>query len=234
MDTTYSDYKIDIAFVVDMSCCTDDFKRMLKGCVGGIKKLFAEEFAKKDRRVGQMRIRFISFGDYETELDGALIQTDYFYADDTASLFKAIDGLECKEREKCKNTENALEALYAAIVSDWVEIKPKERGRHIIILLTDSYPLRLLERKECAGYPPEDEIPPDIMELQCVWDDDSGYLKLSPKSKRLVVFAPSGDDGAGHKWDDVLAWAQTVYIEVERGNRLAEADLLTELEQMFM
>ena len=215
-------YKIDIAFVIDATGSMHDLMANVKSHALTMGDEIVKALEDAGKNVEQLRMRVIDFADYATEGDEALRQTDFFVMPAQKGDFdNAINKIDYEYRGG-DIPENALEALYAAMISDWVKLTPRvDKGRHIIVLMTDAYPLHLMERKGSMGYP-EDELPPDVAELQNVWNADEQDSKLSKNNKRLLLFAPEGDDGYGHSWNDVQAWENTVFTAVDPAKGLED------------
>lgn len=210
-------YKFDIAFVIDatgsMSPIIDEVKRY----VLRFGEMLTREYENNGLPVDKVRVRVIDFADYATEMDEAVRQTEFFSLPEDGQKFAdAVNKIDWEYRGG-DIPENALEALYVAMKSDWTAIKPVERGRHIIVLISDAPPLELQEREGCIGYDAS-EFPKDIEELHRLWDECDG-LSLSARNKRLVLFVPDEDDGEGHSWNNVSDWNQTFvhYINPSRG-----------------
>ena len=225
-------YKVDIAFVIDATGSMGPIMDKMKAKALTLGDEIKDALKAANKEVSEMRLRVIDFGDYATEGDAAVRQTDFFkIPEERADFEEAVKNIQYEYRGG-DDPENALEALFIAMDSDWVKIKPGvEKGRHIIVLMTDAYPLNLQERDGCADYP-SDDFPSDVNELQAIWDErggsqsaDTKTTKLGYANRRLVLFAPEGKDGAGHSWDAVSAWENTTMTPVSSDNGLEGIDL---------
>lgn len=220
-------YKLDIAFVIDATGSMGPIMAQVKEQARSLGDKICDALEKDGKHVAQLRMRVIDFGDFGTEGDEAIHQTEFFTMPDGKAQFqKAIDDIVFDGRGG-DDPENALEALYVAMNSDWVELNSDAgmKGRHIIVLMTDAYPLNLQERAGSYGYP--DDLPNDINMLEGVWSAGAqdAMTQLSPRNKRLLLFAPSGADRNGHTWEAVSSWENTTMTIVNREKGLADLPL---------
>lgn len=227
-------YKLDIVFVIDATGSMDPIMKEVKARALTMGEEIKTEMAKASRPISEMRLRVIDFGDYATEADEAIRQTDFFSMPADKQKFEdAVQGIDYEGRGG-DAPENALEALYVAMMSDWTKIGLLEKGRHIIVLMTDAYPLHLQERKECVGYP-ADDFPPDLETLQKIWiekDYDENNrpnpdktTQLSASGKRLLIFAPDGKDALNHSWQPLTGWEQSTFTAVDPTRGLLDMPL---------
>lgn len=224
-------YKIDIAFVIDATGSMTPIMDQVRARALTLGDEIRDALEAANKPVGEMRIRLIDYADYASEGDDAIHQTDFFNMPADKALFEqAVKGIVIDNRGG-DAPENGLEGLFVAMNSDWTKIKPGEKGRHIIVLITDAYPLNLHEREGCIGYP-SDEIPADVAELESIWEEGSDGMQggakstlLSYPNERLVIYAPAGADAAGHSWDAVSTWTKTVMKEVDAATGLVEIKL---------
>lgn len=197
------DYKVDIVFVIDATGSMGPIMEQVKMQALSLGDKITSLLAENNRPVEQLRMRIIDFADFAYEGDDAIHQTDFFpMPGGRADFEKAVRDIEY-ERRGGDIPENALEALFIAMSSEWTPIARDEKGRHIIVLMTDALPLHLRERAGLAGYVAED-YPADVAALQAIWDanDQDATTDLSPRNKRLILFVPEGTDAAGHSWDN--------------------------------
>lgn len=220
---------IDIVFVIDAAV---PFINSLKYGINDFLEKVDKEYKASDKPLKNIRVRVVGFSDYAADGDEALFMSDMFsMPSEFYALFGEIDMLtDMKERSKrvAGTPANGLEALYAAMLSDW-KVNPEYGrfgNRQLIILLTDAYPLELMERKGITGYP-ADELPPDIATLTEIWDDADdadGPTKLT-NGRRLLLCAPEGSDEQGHTWSKVSSWSYNAVIAVEPSKGLADLDM---------
>lgn len=215
------DYKIDIAFVIDATGSMGPIMASVKASALSLGDQIVKALSDAKKPVEQLRMRVIDFADYATEADDAIHQTDFYTMPaDKQKFTDAINNIQY-DRRGGDIPENALEALFIAMNSDWVPLAKGEKGRHIIIMMTDAYPLKLHERDGSMGYV-ADDFPSNVQELQNIWDaagSQDATTSLSRKNRRLILFVPDGDDGAGHGWGDVLGWdyAATKIVDPAKG-----------------
>ena len=219
-------YKIDIALVFNSTKSMEPYIERLKK---DIRKMSAEvryTFEKEGRTVESLRIKVIDFGDYGVDGSDAIRQTRFFDTEtETDQLADAVNNIKYRGCGGVPN--NGLEALYEAMTSDWIELKPN--GRHIIVLVTDVPPLNLGERSGYAGY---DKVgyPENIEELGKIWnrkDGDMPELKLRPFAKRLFLFEPKCVID-GRSWDEVTKWRKVCSMPLRKG-KLIDASIMDRL-----
>ncbi len=219
-------YKIDIALVFNSTKSMEPYIERLKK---DIRKMPAEvryTFEKEGRTVESLRIKVIDFGDYGVDGSDAIRQTRFFDTEtETDQLADAVNNIKYRGCGGVPN--NGLEALYEAMTSDWIELKPN--GRHIIVLVTDVPPLNLGERAGYAGY---DKVgyPENIEELGKIWnrkDGDMPELKLRPFAKRLFLFE-SKCVIDGRSWDEVTKWRKVCSMPLRKG-KLIDASIMDRL-----
>ncbi len=219
-------YKMDIVFVIDATGSMTPIMQQAKENALTLGDKICEGMKNAGKPVDELRLKVIDFADFASEGDEAIRSTDFYTMPAEKEKFeKAINEINI-DRRGGDIPENALEALYAAMNSDWVKIGAGENGRHVIVLITDAVPLNLRERDGCVGYQ-SDEYPSDIEELSQIWNADaqSSTTRLSPSKKRLVLYAPAGTDAAGHTWDTVRSWEWTTSTEVDAAAGLEGIDM---------
>lgn len=119
-------YKIDIALVFNSTKSMEPYIERLKK---DIRKMPAEvryTFEKEGRTVESLRIKVIDFGDYGVDGSDAIRQTRFFDTEtETDQLADAVNNIKYRGCGGVPN--NGLEALYEAMTSDWIELKPNGR-----------------------------------------------------------------------------------------------------------
>lgn len=219
-------YKLDIVFVIDATGSMTPIMNQVKANALTLGDRICDEMKAANKPVDELRLRVIDFADFASEGDEAIRLSDFYkMPEEKAAFEKRVNDIDIDMRGG-DIPENGLEALFAAINSDWVKIGAGEKGRHIIVLMTDAVPLNLQERAGCVGYNAE-EYPSNIEELTEIWNADaqSTTTKLSPSKKRLIVYAPAGKDAQGHTWDDVTSWEWVTGATVDPSTGLEGIDL---------
>lgn len=219
-------YKMDIVFVIDATGSMTPIMNEVKANALSLGDKISQALEAAKKPVDELRLRVIDFADFASEGEDAIRLSDFYTMPTQKAEFEArVNNIDIDMRGG-DIPENALEALFAAINSDWVKIGAGEKGRHIIVLMTDAVPLNLQERAGCIGYQ-ADEYPTNIEELAEIWgaDAQSSITKLSPLNRRLVLFVPDGNDAAGHSWDAVKSWDWTSSKTVDSAKGLGELDL---------
>lgn len=213
------DYTVDMVFCIDSTGSMEDVTGSQKKIINMVKENaihfyndFHRVMGEKGKIVRQLRVRIVSFRDYNADGEYAMMVTDFFQLPQQATEF-----------EECINSihadgggdipEDGLEALAYAIKSRWTTDGAKKR--QIIVVWTDADAHELGFGRRSAYYP--NGMPADLGELSDWWDDPS---LMRQSEKRLVLFAP--DEG---KWKYIADnWNQTWHIPSVAGNGLAEQD----------
>ena len=232
MEKKYNWYYIDIVFVIDTTESMALKKEQVKKLVLSFDGVLKSEMQEHGMPMERLRTRVIEFGDYASSGLNTVRSTDFFVMNNDRQKFEdAVNGI--KFNIPCGSASNALEALYTAMGSDWSAVENPNKGRHIIVLISDKYPLHLHERADCIGYP--EDIFANLEEMEnewSVWKLDESKFKLSPHKKRLIMFVPDGQDTAKHTWENVMNWVHTVTWVLSPENGLPDTptiDILNEI-----
>lgn len=221
-------YKVDIAFVIDATGSMGPIMDQVKERALTLGDEIKEKMEAAGKNIGALRMRVIDFADFASESIEAIRASEFYTMPEERAQFEnQVKGIQYEDRGG-DIPENALEALWVAMKSDWVDLPGLTAGRHIIVLITDAPPLNLGERNGCMGYVAED-YPENIQEMEEIWNEQAtqggGHTKLNPKKKRLLLFAPEGGDGAGHDWNAVSGWENTTYTPVDAASGLRDMPL---------
>ena len=162
-------------------------------CIKSVKdnaKRFYADFAKQMTDMGSeidlMRIKVIVFRDYKSDGNNSMVESPFFELPNEDADFAAyLD--EIRATGGCNEDANGLEALYLAMKSDFTT-GPKDR--QVIVLFADTTAIPLGKRGNCAGYPKN--MVDDNGLLETWMCTQSHTTKLRERSKRLVMFAPTG------------------------------------------
>lgn len=224
-----TDYSIDICFVIDSTGSMGPIINQVKANALQLHNEIKAGMDGANKRVNPLRIRVIDFADFATEFDDALHASAFFELPGQEDAFKScVDSIDIGESIGGKGgdiPENALEALWLAMNSDWCAIPAGKKGRHIIVLITDAPPLALRERSGSVGYY-DDDYPENIQKMGEVWAEEDAAqggnksTKLSKRNKRLILFAPDNNG-----WDDVIGWEDVLYTPVDAGTGLIEFNM---------
>lgn len=182
---------VDVVFCIDgtgsMGPCINKVK-------DNAKRLYADIVSKltdEGTTIESLRLKVITFRDYKDDGDNAMVESSFFEMPDDQSSFDAFLNDKVIATGGGDYPENGLEALYYAMMSDWVE-GPKDR--QVIVMFTDNDALALHERASCPNYP-VDVMPKDITGLVDIWagiNKQETGCKLGDRLKRLIIFAPDG------------------------------------------
>lgn len=214
-------YKIDITFVIDATGSMEPIMSQVKQKALVMHEDIINGLRAANKEVSELRIRVVDFADFASEGDDAIHQSNFFSLPAQKAEFERVVQNIQYENLGGDVPENGLEALYIAMNSDWVSLGGGQKGRHIIVVITDAPPLHLQERAGSIGYE-ADEYPADIAELESIWSERDGQdkmTKLSYRNKRLILFVPEGEV-AGHSWADVEGWEYTTTQHIEPGTGL--------------
>ena len=198
------------SYAVDVVMCIDGTGSMMD-MIGKVKtraKAFYSDYLKamdkggKQVRDNHFRVKVIVFRDYK-ETDAPAMQESPFFELTTPegqeSYARFVDGIEATGGGD--DPENALEAIFQAIKSDWSREGGRFR-RHIILLFTDApaLPLQEPERVGATEYPAD---APDSLEkligilVKGDGSQSASYGSYACKNGRLIVYAP---EGCGWEW----------------------------------
>lgn len=228
------DYHVDVVFVIDATGGMAPNVPFVQSFVHRFFSFLQKEMKEAGKPITGLRARIVDFADYAFEDEDTIHQTRFFNFPDEIHHFQEAFRQIKYENRGGDEPENGLEALYYAMNSDWYQCAPGERGRHIVVLISDAYPLRLRERDVCFGYPAE-EIPQDFSVLEEMWDNpQEARLKLTKRYKRLVLIVPEGRDGEGRSWEDVMDWPDTVMADFKFLINMSDDMLYTIVREMII
>jgi len=178
---------VDIVFCIDgtgsMSPIMDDIKRNAVRFYTEV----AEECYAHNANITALRVRIITFRDYECDGEKAMEESSFFELPDDDDLFGSyLNGIVPDGGGDAP--ENGLEALHYAFRSDFVT---GAKDRQVIVLITDADALPLLARRGRGCYP-EDMSDEDKLINTWAGAVQEPGVKLVARAKRLVMFAPAG------------------------------------------
>ncbi|MBR1747936.1 MAG: VWA domain-containing protein [Clostridia bacterium] len=206
--------KIDIVMCIDstssMGPCIDNVRTHAKRFYKDVVDKMENEY---DSEVTELRVQVVTFRDLECDVD-AITKSEFFELPTDERLFERyLDGITPRGGGDYK--ESGLEALYTAMTTDW-----RARGsddRQVILLFTDADAIDFGEKSNRPGY-------------ETICDSDLFYKtwlcmlgngnKLSPRTKRLIMFAP---DSGVYK-DLVKTIDRSQLSAVQPQNGMADVD----------
>ena len=229
-----TDYIIDICFVIDSTGSMNPIIDTVKQNALQMRDEIVAGMDAANKHVNPLRVRVVDFADFATEFDDALHASVFFELPAQEDAFKAcVDAIDIGEAIGGKGgdiPENALEALWLAMRSEWAPIPAGKKGRHIIVLFTDAPPLALRERSGCVGYY-DDDYPENIQKMAEAWNESDSVqgkqCKLSCKNKRLILFAPENNG-----WDEIISWEDVLYTPVDAGTGLDNISMSDIVEEI--
>jgi hypothetical protein len=203
--------KIDLVFVIDgtgsMTPCID----MVKNAAKTFYKKFEEQMIDMGSTIDLLRVKLIVFRDYECDAFPMEESPFYELPLDLTDFERALSNIEAIGGGDAK--ENGLEALHFAFNSDFIARGLKDR--EVIVLFTDTDALELKERAESKNYP-KDMV--DEKGLIIEWVAPGQMLKINPKGKRLVMYAPNNST---YK-ELAKKLPSSVFVPVELSSGMAE------------
>ena len=215
-------YRVDLVMCIDGTGSMRDRIEKTKTDVMNFYALFLDMMARQDKYLldDALRVKVIVFRDYKED-DYPAMEESPFYSivkpEENEMFQKYVSGISADGGGDA--AENAFEAIYFALKSDWVRRGGRYR-RHAIILFTDAgaLPLQDPDRKNKPGYPID--APESFDDLGELFEYGNQELSFSPKNGRLIVFAPK-DCG----WEKINTWERTYHIKVENGGGCKEVEL---------
>ncbi len=219
---------VDIVFVIDATGSMRQLMEKIKQTAIALPKALTEAVKGAGKNMRRIRIKVIDFADFKSEGKDTIHESDFYNANtQIVQIINEFDSIKMVKddgegRGGDEIPENALEAIWLAMNSDFVEQRPDEDLRQIIMVFTDASPLRLQERAGCSGYS-RYNFPKKMDEMRRLWgkyygdelhlrseeseEEEQRNLdaKLRPGCARMLLYAPLGDI-AGHSWDYVSSW----------------------------
>lgn len=165
-----------------MSPCFDNVKNNARRFYAD----FASSMTDMGSEIDMMRIKLITFRDYKSDGQRAMVESRFFELPEEESEFASY--LDTQQASGgCNEDANGLEALCYAMRSDFVT---GSNDRQVIVLFADTDAIPLMARAQIAGYPSGMVDDKGLLELwMCMQSQPS---KLRERCKRMVLFAPEG------------------------------------------
>ncbi len=218
MENSYPrEYSIDVVFCIDatmsMSWILEKVRENALSFHGDLVRMME----RKNKRVGNFRVRVVAFRDYLCDGEDAMMETEFFelprQSGEFAQCIRSI-----QPGGGGDDPEDALEALACAIRSDWYET-PSVFKRQIIVLWTDAAPHSLGHGSSAPNYP--ENMPATMEELSAWWGSrevPSPYM--SNRAHRLILCSP--DNGT---WNHIADnWEYVIHMPSRDGEGMQEFD----------
>lgn len=199
----------DIVFCIGISSSMENFLPKIKHAICTFyDSIYQNKGNPKYRFPDQLRIKIIGFGSTEQSPESILLESEFFLIPQQLETLSAfLNNIATTGNEGVK--DNALNALTAAMRSDWCQIKDAaiERARHVIVVISDkvALPIEELIRNESLTHNLGSKPPQSYEELYLAWSNQiDGHPHLRPYTmdhlaQRLVCFVPEN----GYPWCDI-------------------------------
>ena len=215
-------YNVDIVMCID---CTGSMGDLLDTVKNNALKFYPDLRARcedKGKEISELRIRTITFRDFECEGNAAIADTGFLNIPSEEDDFKKF----VSELRPVGGEEygNGLEALAMAINSNWTT--GGDKRRHVVVVWSNSSTHPLGVGKSNPIYPPK--MPTDFEELTDWWEDNK-FGNMSMSTKRLVIFAPNTS-----AWTEIgMNWINTIHYPSKAGVGIKDEDYETILSIFF-
>lgn len=197
------DYSVDLVLCIDSTGSMRPVIEMVKRNALNLYADIQEKLRQKNKQIDKLRVRVISFKDYLTDGDKAMMVSDFFMLPQEADLLSACVN-DITAEGGGDPPEDGLEALAYAMKSAWTRHGMKKR--HIIVVWSDSSTHDIGFGKESTYYPKG--MPADFSELSLWWDDPQMGGVMDANAKRLIIFAPDKPS-----WNKISAsWDQVIHV----------------------
>ena len=227
---------IDIVFVVDATGSMSPLMDKIKQTAISLPKFLTEAVKQAGKNMRRIRIKVIDFADFKSEGKDTIHESEFYDAStQIVEIINEFDSIKTTRADGLGRggddiPENALEAIWLAMNSNFSFARPDEEIRQIIMVFTDASPCKLQERAGCAGYS-RYNFPKSIDEMRRLWgkyygadlqlrseeseeEQEHNYMsKLNPRCARMLLYAPLGDI-AGRSWDYVSKWERVSMFPV--------------------
>ncbi len=208
-------YHVDLVMCIDGTASMAPVIAEVKASAKTFYQKFVAEMEGTSKKVGQLRIKVITFRDYGVDSD-AMVESPFFVVgggqiDETDDFVAHVDAIEAIGGGDLP--ENSLEALTLAIKSDWV--KTGNVRRHVIMLFTDAAatPLGTMSG---GAYPTD--MPASFAELAEMWESQ----EMEMRAKRLLIYAPDCEP-----WTNMVDWTNTFHAASKAGTGLPDVEMDT-------
>ena len=204
-------YHVDITMCIDVTLSMQPVIDMVKENALNFDERLKAALTEKEKNVDKLRMKLIFFRDiYEDGLNDALMETDFIELPNEKETFREwLDTVTASGGGDLPET--SLEALAAAMKSDWT--REGDKRRHLIVMFTDDAAHPLEKSASFGGEYPEG-MPKDFSELVEMWE---GQI-MDDSAKRMLIFAPNKDP-----WPTIAETCDEVFmIESQAGKGLVD------------
>ena len=204
-------YHVDITMCIDATLSMQPVINMVKENALNFDERLKAALAEKEKNVDKLRMKLIFFRDiYHDGLDEALMETDFVELPNEKETFRDwLDSVTASGGGDLP--ESSLEALAAAMKSDWT--REGDKRRHLIVMFTDDAAHPLEKSASFGGEYPEG-MPKDFSELVEMWEGQT----MDDVAKRMLIFAPNKDP-----WPTIAETCDEVFmIESQAGKGLVD------------
>ena len=219
---------VDLVFVIDATGSMRQIMDKIKQIAIALPKSLTDAVKKAGKNMRKIRVKVIDFADFKAEGKDTIHESPFYNAStQIVQIINEFDTIKMvndagEGRGGDEIPENALEAIWLAMNSDFTEERPDENVRQIIMVFTDASPLNFQERAKYPGYA-RYNFPARIDEMRRLWGKYYGgelklrteesdeeiernlKVKLTPACARMILYAPLGEL-AGHSWDYISSW----------------------------
>ncbi|EAR20364.1 vWA domain-containing protein [Nitrococcus mobilis] len=206
-------YAVDLVFCIDKTSSMVPLIRRVKENALKFHEDLSARMEEMNKRIDELRIRVVAFGDIYADGDDWLEESDFFNLPDQIDEYKNFV-TDINAKGGGDDPENGLEGLALSLQSDWT--KGGDRRRHVIVVWTDTSAHKL-ERaidEQPENYPKG--MPKSFDELTDQWDSP----EIDASARRLILFAPDE-----YPWSDIAAhWEEVVHFTSKGGDGLGEMD----------
>lgn len=203
---------VDITLVMDATGSMQNLMNNVKENAMSLHAKIKAALEEKNRMAEKIRVKIIAFRDVYVD-DEPFQESEFFILQENGQ------GDEVEFRNYVSNIrangggdepESALEALHLAMNVDYAQPLQGQKGRHIIVLMTDASAHALDDPRRSnpkfsSRYP--QGVPADLVSLQAEWEE-----KMSSSARRLVIFAPNA-----YPWTAVASWMDVEYVASPAG-----------------
>ena len=194
-------YAVDIVFVIDITGSMNPVLDNVKSAALSFHDDLERVMIEKGKSISNLRVRVIAYRDYLDNEADALVQSPFYRLPEDRSQFDSfVRALAAGGGGD--EPESGLEALGAAIMSDWE--RGMDRRRHLIVLFTDARAHPLERSAHIMSIP--QGVPRDMNQLVDAWEGDGQMTGMEHSAKRLMLYAPDLEpwNGISEDWQNTL------------------------------